>query len=412
MTTKEWAWASYDIANSAFPTVISTFVIATYFTSGVAASPVEGQAMWAWMQALVGLTVGLLSPVLGAVADAGGRRRGMLLLFTLLTALATAMIWFIRPEPGDAVTALLLVGLASVGFELGTVFYNAMLPGVARPEAMGRVSGIGWAMGYGGGLVCLALCLILLVQPDPALFGLNREAAEHIRATALLVGVWTLIFCWPVLIAVRDPVQRPPLRQAISTGLAEIARLLRTLPRQPVLARFLLARLFYTDGLNTLFAFGAIYAAGRFGMGFSEILLFGILLNITAGLGALVGGMVEDGLGSRRTVLLSLGCIILVGLGLLLVEGKTMFWVLGGGLGLFFGPAQSASRTLMARLAPPGEVGAWFGLFALSGRVTGFLGPALLAIATATFASQQAGMAVVLGLMALGFAVLLRVRAR
>ena len=106
MNAKEWAWASYDIANSAFPTVISTFVIATYFTASVAASPVEGQAMWAWMQALVGLTVGLLSPVLGAVADAGGRRRGMLLVLTLLTALATAMIWFIRPEPGYAVTAL------------------------------------------------------------------------------------------------------------------------------------------------------------------------------------------------------------------------------------------------------------------------------------------------------------------
>ncbi len=412
MNAKEWAWASYDVANSAFPTIISTFVIATYFTASVAASPVEGQAMWAWMQALVGLTVGLLSPVLGAVADAGGRRRGMLLVLTLLTALATAMIWFIRPEPGYAVTALLLVGIASIGFELGTVFYNAMLPGVARPEAMGRVSGIGWAMGYGGGLVCLALCLVLLVQPDPALFGLNREAGEHIRATALLVGAWMMIFCWPVLIAVRDPVQRPPIRQAISTGLSEIARLLRSLPREPVLARFLLARLFYTDGLNTLFAFGAIYAAGRFGMGFSEILLFGILLNITAGLGALLGGMVEDGLGSRRTVLISLGCIILIGLGLLLVEGRTMFWVLGGGLGLFFGPAQAASRTLMARLAPPGEVGAWFGLFALSGRVTGFIGPALLAIATAAFASQQAGMAVVVGLMALGFVVLLTVRAR
>jgi UMF1 family MFS transporter len=258
MNAKEWAWASYDIANSAFPTIISTFVIATYFTASVAASPVEGQAMWAWMQALVGLTVGLLSPVLGAVADAGGRRRGMLLVLTLLTALATAMIWFIRPEPGYAVTALLLVGIASIGFELGTVFYNAMLPGVARPEAMGRVSGIGWAMGYGGGLVCLALCLVLLVQPDPALFGLNREAGEHIRATALLVGAWMMIFCWPVLIAVRDPVQRPPIRQAISTGLSEIARLLRSLPREPVLARFLLARLFYTDGLNTLFAFGAI----------------------------------------------------------------------------------------------------------------------------------------------------------
>ena len=412
LTRKELAWASYDFANSAFPTVVSTFVIATYFASAVAPDPVVGQAYWGWMQAVVGLAVGLLSPLLGAVADAGGRRRGMLLLFSLLTAGATALIWFIRPEPGFVLPALLLVGVASVGFELGTVFYNSMLPGVARPDTIGRLSGIGWAMGYVGGLLCLALSLVLLVKPDPALFGLDRAAAEHVRATALLVGAWIFVFCWPVLIAVRDPVVRPPIVEALRRGLADIIGLLRALPRQPVLARFLLARLFYTDGLNTLFAFGAIYAAGRFGMGFEEILLFGILLNVTAGLGAFTGGMVEDRIGSRRTVLIALGCIIGIGCGLLLVESKGAFWVLGAALGLFFGPAQSASRTLMARIAPAGEVGAWFGLFALSGRVTGFLGPALLAAATSAFASQQAGMAVVVGLMALGFGVLLTVRAR
>lgn len=409
MTRREWAWASYDFANSAFPTVVSTFVIATYFTAAVAPNAVAGQAAWGWMQAAVGLAIGLLSPVLGAVADAGGRRRGMLLLFTLLTVAATACLWFIRPDPAYMLAALLLIGLASVSFELGTVFYNAMLPGVARPEAMGRVSGIGWAVGYGGGLLCLGLCLALL-RLDP--FGLDRTAQEPVRATALLVGAWLFIFCWPVLLAVRDPVVRPPVGQAVRAGLAEIGGLLRALPSQPVLGRFLLARIFYTDGLNTLFAFGAIYAAGRFGMGFEEILLFGILLNVTAGLGAFAGGMVEDRLGSRRTVLLSLGCIIGIGAGLLLVVDKTVFWVLGAALGLFFGPAQAASRTLMARLAPSAEVGAWFGLFSLSGRVTGFLGPALLAMATTAFASQVAGMAVVVGLMALGFAVLLTVRAR
>ena len=409
MTRKEWAWASYDFANSAFPTVVSTFVIATYFTSAVAPDPVTGQAAWGWMQALVGLSIGLLSPVLGAVADAGGRRRAMLMLFTLVTVAATACIWFIRPEASFMLPALLLIGVASISFELGTVFYNAMLPGVARPEALGRVSGIGWAVGYGGGLLCLGVCLWLL-RADP--FGLDRASAEHVRATALLVAVWLFVFCWPVLIAVADPVERPPVGAAVRAGLAEIAALLRALPSQPVLGRFLLARLFYTDGLNTLFAFGAIYAAGRFGMGFEEILLFGIVLNVTAGLGAFAGGMVEDRLGSRRTVLIALGCIIGIGLGLLLAQDKTVFWVLGAGLGLFFGPAQAASRTLMARLAPPDEVGAWFGLFSLSGRVTGFLGPALLALATSAFASQVAGMAVVVGLMALGFCVLLTVRAR
>ncbi len=409
MTRREWAWTSYDFANSAFPTVVSTFVIATYMTAAVAPDPVAGQAAWGWMQAAVGLTIGLLSPVLGAVADAGGRRRGFLLVFTLLTAGLTASIWFIRPEPSYLLPGLLLIGLASVAFELGTVFYNAMLPGVARPEAMGRVSGIGWAVGYAGGLLCLGLCLWLL-RADP--LGLDATTREPVRATSVLVGLWLLVFCWPVLIAVPDPAVRPPVGVAVRAGLAEIAGLLRALPSQPLLGRFLLARVFYTDGLNTLFAFGAIYAAGRFGMGFEEILLFGIVLNVTAGLGAFGGGMVEDRVGSRRMVLLALGCIIGVGVGLLLVQEKTGFWVLGAVLGLFFGPAQSASRTLMARLAPAEEVGAWFGLFSLSGRVTGFLGPALLAIATAAFASQVAGMAVVVGLIALGFAVLLTVKAR
>lgn len=409
MTKKEWAWASYDFANSAFPTVVSTFVIATYFTSAVAPDAVTGQAAWGWMQAIVGLSIGLLSPVLGAVADAGGRRRAMLLLFTMLTAAATAAIWFIRPEPAFMLPALLLIGAASIAFELGTVFYNSMLPGVARPEALGRVSGTGWAVGYAGGLLCLALCLWLL-RADP--FGLDHAAAEHVRATALLVGAWLFIFCWPVLIAVPDPAMRAPAGAAVRAGLAEIGGLIRSLPRQPVLTRFLIARIFYTDGLNTLFAFGAIYAAGRFGMSFEEILLFGILLNVTAGLGCFAGSMVEDRLGSRRTVLIALGCIIGFGSGLLLAQEKSVFWFLGGALGLFFGPAQSASRTLMARLAPPAEVGAWFGLFALSGRVTGFLGPALLALATTAFASQAAGMAVVVALMALGFALLLTVRAR
>lgn len=411
MRLKAWAWCGYDFANSAFPTVVSTFVIATYFTSAVAPDPVTGQAMWGWMQALAGLSIGLLSPVLGAVADAGGRRRALLAIFTLLTAVATAGIWFVHPRAADALPALVLIGVATVAFELGTVFYNAMLPSVAPPEKLGRISGLGWGMGYVGGLLCLAVCLLVLLRPGPPPFGLDRAAAEHVRATALLVAGWIVLFGWPVLLAVPDPAVRPPVAEAVRQGLAAIGATLRKLPHEPVLARFLAARLFYTDGLNTLFAFGAIYAAGRFGMQVEEILLFGILLNVTAGLGAFAGGWLEDALGSRRTVLGSLLAIILIGLGLLLVESKTLFWVLGAGLGVFFGPAQAASRTLMARLAPPEEAGAWFGLFALSGRVTGFLGPALLAMATTAFASQVAGMAVVLGLLGLGALLLLRVRA-
>ncbi|MBY0339230.1 MAG: MFS transporter [Acetobacteraceae bacterium] len=416
MTKREWAWASYDWANSAFPTVITTFVIAAYFTKGIAPDPVTGQAQWGWMQAFVGLSIGLLSPVLGAIADAGGRRRAMLATCVGLCALATASIWFARPDAAYTFLALACVALASIAFEVGTVFYNAMLPGVTTRERLPRLSGIGFAMGYAGGLACLAACLVLLVQPNPSLFGLDRGQAEHVRAAALLVAAWVVVFALPVLLLVPDPppphgYARPGWGVAAQRGLAEILGILRGLPKRPDMARFLVARLFYTDGLNTTFAFGAIYAAGVFGMGFEELLLFGIALNVTAGIGAFLGGWVDERFGAKRTVMGSLLLLMVVLVAILLAESKAAFWTLGLVIGMTFGPAQAASRTLMARMAPPAEAAAHFGLFALSGRVTGFLGPLLLAVATDATQSQRAGMAVVLGLLILGTALLATVRA-
>jgi UMF1 family MFS transporter len=413
MNRKAFAWAFYDWANSAFPTVVSTFVIAAYFTQGIAADPASGQAQWGWMQATAGLCIALLSPVLGAVADAGGRRRTMLAAFTAITALATIAIWFAKPDPSWALYALVCVGIATVGFEVSTVFYNSMLPQVAPRERIGRVSGLAWGLGYAGGLACLGLCLVLLVQPDPALFGLDRAQAEHVRATALLVALWLVAFGWPALLALADPPGRKPRwRDAAAQGLAEIRAVLRNLPQQRDLLRFLVARLFYTDGLNTLFAFGAIFAAGVFGMGFEQILLFGIAMNVAGGVGAAGFALIEDRLGSRRMVLLALCAIILLGTGLLLATSVAWFWVLALSLGLFIGPAQAASRAFMARIAPEGETAAWFGLFALSGRVTGFLGPAALAAVTAITDSQRLGMVTVLVFLAIGAAILATVRGR
>jgi UMF1 family MFS transporter len=249
------------------------------------------------------------------------------------------------------------------------------------------------------------------VLPNSPPFGLDRGQEEHWRATALLVAAWLLLFSWPVLLALPDPPGRKPSwRVAAATGLAEVIALLRTLPRQPVLARFLVARLFYTDGLNTLFAFGAIYAAGTFGMGFEQILVFGIAMNVAAGLGAAGFAMIEDRLGSRRMVLAALTVMVVLGIPLLVTVSETWFWILALSLGLFFGPAQAASRSFMARLAPPGEASAWFGLFALSGRVTGFLGPAVLATVTAITDSQRIGMATVLVFLAIGALVLATVK--
>jgi UMF1 family MFS transporter len=391
--------------------VVSTFVIAAYFTRAIAPDPVTGQAQWGWMQTAAGIGIALASPLLGAVADAGGRRRLMLALCTLVLVGATGALWFARPEPASTLWALGCVGIATIAFELGAVFYNALLPQVAPPERVGRLSGLAWGLGYAGGLACLALALLVLVRPDPPLFGLDRAAAEPVRATALLTAGWIALFAWPVLVFLPDQGgPRPGWRAALRQGLAEIGVLLRAVPRNPVMLRFLLARLFYTDGLNTLFAFGAIYAAGVFGMSFEKILLFGITLNLTAGLGAAGFGLFEDRIGSRRTVLVSLAAMILLGTGVLVAQSEAQFWALALALGVFIGPAQAASRTLMARLAPPGEAATYFGLFALSGRVTGFLGPAVLALVTTATGSQRAGMATVVAFLALGAAILATVR--
>ena len=411
MNRKAIAWATFDWANSAFPTVVSTFVIAAYFARGVAPDPATGQAQWGWMQTIAALCIAVLSPLLGAIADRGGHRRALLAACTFCTAVFTGLTWYAQPDPSWTIWALTCVGLATIAFELGTVFYNAMLPEVTTAEHMGRVSGLAWGLGYAGGLACLGLALVMLVQPNPALFGLDRGSSEHVRATALLVAAWTVVFAWPVLLAVPDPPgQRLPMGRAVAHCVAETRDLLRGLPRRPDMLRFLVARLFYTDGLNTLFAFGAIYAAGVHGMTFEEILLFGIALNVTAGTGAAAFGMLEDRLGSKRTVMVALLAMILLGAALLAADDKAWFWGLAMALGIFMGPAQAASRTLMARMAPEGEITAHFGLFALSGRITGFLGPAVLATVTAATGSQRAGMATVLVFLGLGAAILATVR--
>lgn len=399
------AWVLFDWAYGAFNTVVTSFVFAAYFTRAVATDPVTGAAQWSWAQATSGVLVACLAVPLGAVADSGGHRRAMLATATAVMAAATAGLWLVRPHQ-DVALALGLVIVATLSFEIATVFYNAMLPTLAVGRKLGRLSMLAWSAGYAGGLCCLTLCLVLLIQPDPPLFGLDRATAEPIRATALLAGAWIAVFGWPVSVFVPNPPARARWMAAARDGWLRLRLVLRDLAGRPPLRRFLLARLLYTDGLTTLFAFGGIYAAGEFGLDARQVLLFGIGLNITAGLGAAGFALIEDRIGQKTTILAAL--IALVGLGtpLLLIHDRALFWGLGLALGLFVGPAQAAGRSMMVRLAPADQSAAYFGLLAVSGRVTGFAGPLALGTATAFFASQRAGMAVIVLFLAAGAAVL------
>ena len=390
-------WCIYDWANSAFPTIVITFVFSNYFARAVAASPEEATSEWGFAISLSGLAVALFAPILGAVADLGGRRKPWLLFFTLACVVSGAALWTIKPDHQYAAQALIIVAVANFTYELGQVFYNAMLPDVAPRKMIGRISGWSWGLGYAGGLVCLVICLYVLIQPSPPLFGLDAESAQPVRAAMVLVSLWFLVFSLPLFFWTPDRKGHSlPLGQAIGRGIETLIQTFKDLKTHANIARFLIARMIYTDGLNTLFIFGGVYAAGRFQMNTDEVLLFAILLNITAGLGAAAFGWVDDWIGAKKTIVIAVIALTILGAAILLAESKTLFYVLGAILGIFVGPAQSASRSLMGRLAPPEIRTEMYGIYALSGRVTAFLGPALVGWITAVTASQQLGMTVIL----------------
>ena len=405
-----WSWALYDWANSAFTTLVVTFVYSTYFTKAMAPDEVTGTAWWSRAVAVSALLTSLLSPVLGAAADRAGARKPFLAATTALCILATALLAFVSPGgPNTALLALALFVAADVAFETGYVFYNAFLPFIAPPERLGRVSGYGWGLGYVGGLVCLALALVGFIRPEAPWFGLSKDAA--VRATNLLVAAWYLTFALPLFLWVPER-RAGRVRLDVRGAFAELARTGRDIKRYGEVVKFLIARLVYNDGLVTVFAFGGIYAAGTFGMPLSEVILFGIALNVTAGLGAAAFGALDDRLGGKTTIMVTLLGLALATLGAVLAPTKTWLWAAGLLLGVFVGPNQAASRSLLARLVPQHRQSEFFGFFQFSGKATSFLGPILLGTAAAVFRSQRAGVATVLAFFLVGGALLLMVDER
>jgi UMF1 family MFS transporter len=395
-----FSWCLYDWANSAFPTVITTFVFPAYFIKAIAADEISGTSQWGWTLSLSGLAVAVAAPLLGAVADYAGRRKPWILAFTLLSAVLTGLLWNAKPDVAFILLALVLAGGANFAFEMAMVFYNAMLPDLTTRGRIGRLSGWGWGLGYAGGLACLG---VALVQAEVPVFGLDKETSEHLRAMGPLVALWMVVFAVPLFLWTPDrPSTGKAAGEAIREGWAALVNTIRRVREFRTVVRYLIARMIYIDGLNTLFAFGGIYAAGTFGMDFSELILFGIAINVTAGLGAAGFAWIDDWIGPKRTIQIAVTGLMFLGSALLVVEGKTMFWVFALPLGIFVGPAQAASRSLMAHLAPADMRTEMFGLYALSGKATAFLGPALLAWVTVAFDSQRAGMATIIVFFVVG----------
>lgn len=398
-----FAWAMYDWANSAYFVMIQTFVFAAYFARSIAENETSGTALWGNMIGIAGLVIALSAPVLGAIADEGGRRKPWIGFFTLMCVFGCSMLWFAEPSSDYIWFALIMAFIATLGAELSFIFYNAMLPDLTTSLNIGKWSGWGWAMGYAGGLFCLIIGYFGFVEHGASLFGLNEESLQNVRITFLFTGIWYAVFSLPMFFKTPDtPSKNKTIRQALNDGKRELRNGLAILKDEPNIWKFLLARIFYNDGLATIFAMGGVYAAGTFKFDTGQIFMFGIALNVTAGIGAFGFAWLDDISGSKKTIIGALIGLIIPVVAVLFVESETWFWVWGLLLGIFVGPIQASSRTFMGRLAPQDKRNQMYGLFALSGKVTTFAGPIMVGWITLLMNSQRWGMSAILLLLVIG----------
>lgn len=415
-----FGWMLLDWANQPFATLITTFIFAPYFAATVIGDPVRGQALWGTAAALAGAVVAILAPFLGAIADRTGALKVWVLAFSVPYVVGCLGFWLGTPAMADPSVILLAFVLAFVGSEFGTVFTNGMLPRLGPRSEIGRISGSGWALGYAGGVASLVFVLLLLV-PAPGkattllgiapILGLDAAAGEPARATGPLSALWYVVFALPFFLWTPDAPARP-LARAIRPALRDLAATFRLARAHRSFFAFLIASMIYRDALAALFTFGGIYAAGVLGWGIFQLGVFGIVAASVGAVGAWLGGRADRAFGPRPVIVGSVWLLIVICIitfltsrtsvaGIPVPAGSKLpdhvFMAAGGLLGAAAGALQAASRTLLVhqaegRVAPSQA----FGLFALSGRATAYLGPAMIAAVTAASGSQRLGVSPVI----------------
>lgn len=411
------AWAAWDWGSSAYSTIVVSFVFAPYLTNVVARDRPDGSlsgSTWLGIATFfAGLAVAGIAPVTGQRADAGGQRRRSLAIWSGLVILSTLGLFFVRDEYAYLWLGLALLGAGSVFMEFAGVSYNAMLQQISTPRNIGKISGIGWASGYVGGILVLLIAFVLFIQPDVGLFGVTAEGGLKYRALAVVVAVWFAIFAIPVLVSVPEI---PPTKAMTKVGffasykvLVNDVKALYRADRHSVY--FLLASALYRDGLAAVFTFGAVLAVSVYGLTASDVVIFGVAANVVAAIGAFSAGFLEDRIGPKPIIMVSLVGLVITATVLLFAEGPTMFWIFGLILCLWVGPAQSSSRAYLARLAPEGREGQMFGLYATTGRAVSFLAPGLFALLAGSFNSDRMGIIGIAVVLLAGLVALSRVKA-
>ncbi|MTD56984.1 MFS transporter [Amycolatopsis pithecellobii] len=407
------SWAFWDWGSSAFNAIVLTFVFTVYLTKAVAPDPDSGSADLGVGLTIAGVCVAVLAPVTGQRSDAGGCRKLLLGVHTAIVVLSMAGLFFVRDSPSYLLPGIVLIAIGSVFAEFATVNYNAMLVQVSVRRTVGRISGFGWAMGYFGGLIALTIVLFAFIQPEVGLFGVTSRDGLNIRVVALFAAVWFGLFSLPLFLFVPEaPASGEPPRRNFFASYVVLGRRLANMWRaERRTLWFLIASAVYRDGLAAIFTFGGVVAAGTFGFSSSEVVIFAIAANLTAGIGALLGGRLDDRAGPKTVIVASLTALVVLGAALVVLPGKATFWVCGLALATCVGPAQSASRTFLARIVEPEREGEAFGLYATTGRAVSFLGPLMFSGFIALFGTQRAGMAGIVVVLIAGLLAILGVRA-
>ena len=384
----------YDFANQPLTTVIITFLYSAYFAKGIAPNEEMGLILWSRGITTTAIVVALISPLMGAIADQGGYRKIFFVFWTWVCIVGSFLSFYALP--GEIYKALICVVIANIGFEMGGGFCNAYLPDIAPKEKVGRISGYGWSFGYVGGLIALFLAMFLFVDPEVPAFGFSTENGENYRAINLMVALWFAVFSIPTFLWVKDrPSKEKFTFSLVKKSYTQISNTFSEIKKYKQISRFLIARLLYNDGLITIFSFGGIYAQSVFNFSLSDIIVFGIVLNLTAGLGAFLFGFLDDKIGAKKTIQISniglvVACLIAViapnkdlfSIGSTIVTGSHLFWLAGIIIGLCSGPNQASSRSMMSRFIPRSKENEFFGFFAFSGKATAFVGPLALGILT------------------------------
>lgn len=444
----QWSWALFEGARNPHVLLITIYIFAPYFYMNLVGDPVRGQSLWGDLNSLAGLIIAIIAPVLGAIADAGGRRKPWLGVFSILLATTAIALWW--AVPNEAVLSLLAISTllvaTIVSFDFTAVFHNAMLPTIVPDRQVGRLSGLALALGNLSGVILFVFMLVCFVWPgevtwpfvpEEPWFGIDKTAFEPERMVGPLFAIWFFIFGLPLFFFTPDqPHVKLGPAKAVRQGLSSLVRTVRSLRNYRNVGSFLLWRMIYNDGCNAVLIFGGGYAAVTFNWTTQDLLVYGVILSVFATYGGIFGGWIDHKFGSQRGILIAVGGTM-VGLVLSLsmrpdtilffipydpasppVHGLPFFesWpeiiyvAIVIIIAIFITAAYANSRTMMARIAPTAKMAEFFGLYALSGQATAFLAPFVVARFTDWTANTTWGMASILILLAIGWVGMLFVK--